>query len=261
MTIAIGIRCEDGVILACDSQAEFGRGVAVKRLNANKIYKVNKTSAIVGAGITSHIEKAVDTIKFALNEEARKKGAELSKEEYVDTIETAMTALHKTYNITRSEYLGRREEEDFFNPILIFTGQSQEETGKEEKEREYCLFIIHYNGMVESIDDYGTVGSGAAYAELLLKNYYLEGIKVNEAIPIAVYVINEVKEIDPNCGGPTRLGALDAEGFTEHKQLEATEVSEEFKQVQRSLDIIRKELVPKVLRREINEKTIKGILG
>jgi 20S proteasome alpha/beta subunit len=39
MTLGIGIRCKDGVVIASDSQVEFGRGVPVKRLSVNKIYK------------------------------------------------------------------------------------------------------------------------------------------------------------------------------------------------------------------------------
>jgi 20S proteasome alpha/beta subunit len=30
MTIAIGIKCSDGVVVACDSQSEYERGVDVK---------------------------------------------------------------------------------------------------------------------------------------------------------------------------------------------------------------------------------------
>ncbi len=68
--------------------------------------------------------------------------------------------------------------------------------------------LIHPTGLVEPITDYATIGSGAAYAELLLKNLYSNELAVMNAIPIAIYVIEEVKSIDPSVGGDTQVAFM-----------------------------------------------------
>lgn len=251
MSVAIGIRCVDGIVIACDSQVGFGRGVPVKRLNANKIYSEANKFAVVAAGAVAHIERTWSAICSALKEEERKKGSLLNEDEYVSAIEPTMVTLHKVYNIDRSGYLGTNEKE-FFNPILVFAGKTLEE----EKES-LCLYIVHREGLAEPLSDYGTAGSGAAFAELLLKSLYFEDIKVEDALPIVAYTINEVKEIDPNCGGPTKIGILKLEGFQELKEAEISQLLEKTRPI---LETVKNRLIPKALRGEIDEGSIKKLL-
>lgn len=163
MTIIVGVKCKDGVVIGSDSQSEFARGVAVKRLNKAKIYIIQKRFAIAGAGTLAHIEKAVDAIDLGLREAKRRKGGvDLSEDECVNAIERSITAVYKEYNIDRSNFLGDPQAKDFFNPILICSGL-EELNGAANA----CLFIVHNEGVVEKIGDYATAGSGAAYAELV----------------------------------------------------------------------------------------------
>jgi 20S proteasome alpha/beta subunit len=206
LTIIIGLKCEDGVVIASDSQQEFGRGVSVKRLNTGKIYLIGDRFAFAGAGVSAHIEKAVDAIDMGIKEgKKHKAGADLSEDECVSAMERSMLAIYKVYNIERAKFLGDPKEKEFFSPILIVgcveaaNGQTKGKLGN------HCLFIVHSEGVVEKISDYATAGSGAAYAELHLKNSYVKGMKVQEATALAYYVIEEVKSIDVNCGETLEL--------------------------------------------------------
>lgn len=252
MTIILGLKCKDGVVIGCDSQVGYERGVPIKRLNANKIYCLTDNFAAVGAGTVAHIEKVISELRSKLVEEELKKRSLLTEPECIDIIEGIVTALHKDYNIERSRFLGTNER-DFFDPIVILAGRIGLEEGKEA----YGLFLVHSNGVAEVIDDYATAGSGAAFAELLLKNLYFKDIDLETALSIASYTINEVKEIDPYCGGPTKLGFFTSEGFTE---LDEEKISSLSQKTQPILNLILKELLPKAIKGEINEQDIKKLL-
>jgi 20S proteasome alpha/beta subunit len=243
------VKCEDGALLASDSQGEFQRGLPVKRLARRKIYRIDEMSAVAGAGDVSDIQKAVRALRSAFKARPYNRDEDV----YVQMIEQTMLTLHKTYNINRSEYLGQSAE--IFHPALIFAGQTR------EGEEKYCLFFAHYDGVAEPINDYVTIGSGAAYAELLLKNYYRTGITLNEAIGVAIYVISRVEETDPSCGGPIQIGILQGEKFGGYKELEPEEISEAYRELWKSLDLIRTELMRRVLRGEIKEERIKEFLS
>jgi ribosomal protein L18E len=57
MTLVIGIKCIDGIVLASDSQSEFSRGVEVKRLNESKIQRqtINITKVCYNCNGKGHI--------------------------------------------------------------------------------------------------------------------------------------------------------------------------------------------------------------
>ncbi len=259
MTIIVGVKCEDGVVIASDSQQEFGRGVSVKRLNTGKIYLVGDRFAVAGAGVSAHIEKAVDAIDMGIKEGKRHKaGADLSEDECVSAIERSMTAVYKEYNIDRAKFLGEPKERDFFAPILIVGCLEAVEGEAKGKLGNHCLFIVHSEGVVEKIADYATAGSGAAYAELLLKNSYVRGMKTQEAMRLADYVIEEVKGIDPNCGGETRIAVVcPNEGVHE---LSKDDIGGLTEKILPALNMVSKTLVPRVLRGEIDVSRLREIL-
>ena len=62
MTIAIGIKCSNGIVVACDSQSEYERGVDVKRLTENKVYEFDGRYLFAGAGITLQIQILVGEV-------------------------------------------------------------------------------------------------------------------------------------------------------------------------------------------------------
>ena len=71
-------------------------------------------------------------------------------------------------------------------------------------------YNIHTIGLAESIEGYGTIGSGAPYAELFLHGVVPEPQKtsVKEAIGLVCHAIKGVEIMDPNVGGETRVCAL-----------------------------------------------------
>lgn len=254
MTVIVGLKCIDGVVLSSDSQQEFGRGVGVKRLNMGKIYKLDERFAIAGAGTLAHIEKAIDSIKVALLETKRRKGGiDLCEDDCVNAIEIAMLQTHKRYNIDRAAMLEDPTQKKFFQPILI-CGAIEKNNGKDNA----CLFIIHADGVVEKISNYATAGSGAAYAELLLKNYYFQKITIEEAIPLVIHTISEVIDIDPNVGGAIRVTVVKP---VKVHPLSQNDIDKIAKKTEPLLDLVDKKIIPKILKGEISVSDLKKITG
>lgn len=260
VTIVVGIKCNDGVVVASDSQAEFGRGVDVKRLNANKIHTLDQRYSIAGAGVLAHIRLLVENVGFFIRSQQSRQRSELNRDESEKMVEQALWALVKHYNIDRANILGISER-DFFHPMAIFAGR--EKNGNNLKF--YSFILYGQDGTVEPLDDYGAAGSGAAYAELLLKGLYYPEIMVDEALKVAIYVINEVKSIDPHCGGDTQVAILKATStngeIRPHLEiLPQSQITSISMQIKPLLDLIRTECVSKILRGEIDETRIREII-
>lgn len=71
------------------------------------------------------------------------------------------------------------------------------------------------------------MGSGSAYAEYLLARLCCEGLKLDEALKLGIYIIEEVKKIDPNCGGPTQVAIATSLGINHKTDSEVKKLTDE----------------------------------
>src|SRR5690606_15282250 len=73
-------------------------------------------------------------------------------------------------------------------------------------------FFVHYSGLTESIGDYGTIGSGAAYAELFLRELMFlredGGVEAGVAANFAVYAVKGAELMDPHVGEKAHVRIL-----------------------------------------------------
>lgn len=222
MTIIVGIVCDKALVVASDSQAMTSRGVDVKRLDYTKIYQSNLDSGlkvlVTGAGETSFITRAVEMLQTQWKEKRISNNRELA-----DLAEETMNMIQKRYVIDRMNALGvsksrdlqRSGVEESFNlqelgrtPAFVLMLGVLDRT-------EASIYIIHPDGVAEKIERYSSLGSGSAYAEYLLARLCCEGLEIEEAVKLAIYVIEEVKKIDPNCGGPTQVSIINEAGIME----------------------------------------------
>lgn len=236
MTVIVGIVCKDGIIIASDSQVEFERAAPVKRVNANKIYKLleDRNIAIAGAGTLTFIHKAINLIRESIIEEEKKSGRKLSFREIIDLAESAMAHIYRVYNIKRLEYIYGQLLPEFIHPFPLMIGGS-------EKNNKY-LFILHEDGISEDIEDYATLGSGAAYAEYLLSKFYYKGITTEAGKVIAMYVIKEIEKIDPNVGGPINIVVI-KDRFQELDEEEIEKINRKVVGIEKKLLVEAKSLV------------------
>ena len=205
MTVGISIKCSDGMVLACDSLTTFGRGVPVLR-NNNKVEvfahdKLEDQIAMIYAGMTAYFDKFRDracrsAIPLASDQSKRK----LDIIDFGQNVcEPVMTALLKEYTIDRMKFLGVPMTE--FSLSLILAGLTHE--------NELRSYFISSNALSEPIERYGTIGSGAAYAELFLRFLLAESeVTMSRAAELAIFAIKGVELMDPNVGGETNVKTL-----------------------------------------------------
>lgn len=216
MTVGITIKCQDGIVLACDSLTTFSRGVPVKRFS-NKVYLIEHDGllhpvAIIAAGMYAFIDKFIDTAKREAIADAYKNfKRKLDIVDFSQMCEPLVGALFKEYAVERNKFFGAPVSD--FSLSIIIAGVTAD--------GELRAFFVHPQGLTENIADYGTIGSGAAYAELFLKSlvYDLDQVSTDEAACLSVYAIKGVEIMDHHVGGKTNVMILrvkDGNLVTEH---------------------------------------------
>lgn len=217
MTVGLGIECTDGIVLGCDSLAKFGRGVPIQR-HTNKIEVldldgVHNQVAIASAGSMTFFNKFTNKLKRKnVIEKARQEhnGKELDVVHFTDEVcEAIVTSLYKEYTIDRSQFLGTSN--DNFDLSMIVAGSTYD--------GELISYFIHPQGLSEPLENYGSIGSGAAYAELFMR-FLISGeeeIDIAKAGKLATYAIKGVELMDPNVGGDASIKVLTQSGNGEIK--------------------------------------------
>ena len=75
-----------------------------------------------------------------------------------------------------------------------------------------CLYTVYTDGVAGREEGYASLGSGSAFAEYLLSRLYRDDLTTDEAVRVAVYVVEEVKKVDVHCGGPTQVVVVKKSG-------------------------------------------------
>ena len=246
MTVAMAVHCKDGIVLAADSLATFSRGAPVTR-KKNKLHIIQDENlrhpvALTGAGASAFIDKFIDRAK---REDMSRVFSQLNRKldivDFVERVGESICAhLFKEYMVDRIKFFeGRFVDYDL---ALIVAGAT--------RDGEMKCYHIHSPGLAESIEGYGTVGSGAAYAELFLRSFLPEPdeVRIDEAVKLACYAVKGAEIMDPNVGGEAKICKLIMSGeqlIAEyvHRRAVPQSAKEEMEQVLRNIGENMKEMV------------------
>lgn len=202
MTVIVGLLCSDGLVIASDSQEG---DEDLKRLDVKKVYDTGhfgfKDAEVIvaGTGASAHIARVAELIGengFASYPKTPRKVA--------DIVEDSMGQMKARYgdDLDLELIVGvycKSCPRDGDRPVPAIALYSVYPAEEDEKV-----------GVAEVVTDYAATGSGGLVARYLLNRLHDESrptasLTVEEAIREAVYVIEEVKKVDPYCGGPTQL--------------------------------------------------------
>jgi 20S proteasome alpha/beta subunit len=212
VTILVGIICKDGVVVASDSQAGSFKGVDVKRLDYTKIYDFSfgeTKVAMTGAGEVPFIARAIELFEERAAEKHFHKAREIA-----DLTEDVMNEINKRYVVQRMKDLGYQKSPG--------TPRAQLPAGDTLGfslmlgvccNNKPILYTVYPDGVAERGERYASLGSGSAFADYLLARLCTDDLSVDEAVRVAVYVIEEVKKVDLYCGGPTQVVAVTKHGI------------------------------------------------
>ncbi len=240
LTTVVGIKCNDGIVLACDSQGSYKKGLDMKSLDENKIFPIPKGRqpaylALAGSGDSAQIKMCVEELAEGLGDQR------FSDRQLRENVLSVLLELHRKHNVERSRFLGLAEVGMFFHPVSILGAKLEDINGQ----MSFGLYLLEPAGWVNPIDEYETLGSGSALADLLMKQikrsmnaFHItwSTLSVEDATMFSSYVINEVKTSDRYTGGMTKVAVINSGGF---RELSETEVSGNYNKF---LDIITKGL-------------------
>lgn len=205
MTTILAVNCNDGIVIASDSQATMGD---VKRSQEDKIYraKINDNIELVlaGSGTSAYISRFIDFF------EEHKNDKEINQpRDCADLCEDIIRALRN------SRY------PDFDADMIICVRVNK------NKETHFGLYTLYSAGIAEKEDNYNRIGSGSTIVEYVISRLWYKGIGLEQAQKIAIYAIEEVKKVDPYSGGYIRVVVMGKDNIRTMNLVEIIKISAE----------------------------------
>ena len=175
MTLIVALKYQGGVVLASDSRVMYGE---MKRDQARKLEPLTNDIGIAAAGLLGAIDDVLRAVKAFCNSQF------VSFDDVVSHLSDE--------NFQWFKENAERLEEEQGAPVFIAVSPER-------------IRRIFEKGYSEEAYDYACEGSGRAYAEYILRNFYKENLEEKEAQELAVYIILETSKMDPSVGEDIQL--------------------------------------------------------
>jgi proteasome beta subunit len=185
MTLIVALKYKDGVVLASDSRVMYG---PIKRDQARKLEPLTEKIAAAAAGLLGAIDDVLRAVKAFCS----------SRLVTFDDVVSYLSDVNYKWYEENSPKL----EEGESGPVFIIVSPER-------------IRRIFGKGYSEEAYDYACEGSGRAYGEYILRNFYNEELSVEEAKELAVYTIVETSKMDPAVGEDISMLILPKEGKCE----------------------------------------------
>jgi hypothetical protein len=197
VTIAAGFKCFDGVVLCSDTRESgdlFKRRVA-KLVQMPRVWPLDKASPralFTGSGDAAFVDEVIECMwkgvagKQSLHEITT--ALQFENRNYRESIWKAYPCLYSTTSLPDAD--------------LIFAVWAEDG---------YGLYKMH-SGMFSEVNEYVSVGCGGDLADYLcaIPDWLVQDTA--KTVAMAVFMLNEVKEHVPGCGGESHIALLTANG-------------------------------------------------
>jgi 20S proteasome alpha/beta subunit len=212
-TIIIGIRCPDGIVIASDSQVT---GPVTKQTDYQKLREMpvgsNGVAVAGGAGATAFITHALEFLERSLRRGAK------NPRDIGDCAVRAYTEVWKRYIAQCLDEYGLRKVP--LDPVEISRYRKLITESKEfdllvgarlGTGSQFGLYLAS-EGIADPVEGYGAIGTGSDIALYILKRYWPSPSRFGDRLEhyqrLALYTIDEVKEVAEGCGGPTHVWTI-----------------------------------------------------
>jgi 20S proteasome alpha/beta subunit len=179
MTIALGFKCNDGMVLCTDSLENDGQ----TKYMVNKIWSYETQGewglAVASAGEASFAESFTDNLDELFT------GERYDKEGIMSTLRNLVSAAHSTYQNLNWEALFA-----LFGPDSL----------------DYRLLQVTYKSRhIAPVVRFQALGMGGHLAKFFCSQVYTPFMTVDEAVELGVFVVKRCKEHVVECDGPTSV--------------------------------------------------------
>ena len=183
-TTTVGVVCKDGVVLVTDSRATMGYLVASKK--ARKVYSITDTIAFTTAGGVADTEQLVNMMKAEAGYYAMHEGVPMN-----------VSACAKLVSNVMNSYA-------YYANLLV---------GGMDGDAPRLFFVDMDGGMTE--EKMVATGSGSPVAYGVLETEFKEGMKIEDATPIAVRAIKTAMKRDIATGNEVMVAIITKKGYNE----------------------------------------------
>lgn len=217
MTTVVGIKSNTCVVFASDSQWTSN----VKAFSS-KLFKINEAIGLGASGTRPYINMLVERLRQDIKTDDLT--AETTLKHRIDGI---LCELYRDRVTERSIKLGYLQVENLFDATALL--------GARLSNGEYVLYRLSMrppDPMIDGIDNYESIGSGAKYAYLLLRQQTRVLLQSGQNISdtdleantwLATLIINEIKTFDTATSGNTIVAVIDQNGFVEYTRKQVIE--------------------------------------
>ena len=191
-TTTVGLRTDEGVVLATDMRASLGRMVSSK--DVQKVEQIHPTAALTIAGGVSAAQSLISTLRAETNLYEARRGKDMSMQ--------ALSTL--TGNLLRTGgFL-------IVQPIL----------GGVDEEGPHVYSIDPLGSVIE--EEYTVTGSGSQFALGVLEGEYSDDLSLAEAKTVAAKAIKSALERDTATGNGINVAVVTEEGveISRHKEID-----------------------------------------
>jgi 20S proteasome alpha/beta subunit len=183
MTIAGGFRCREGVLLCGDTELSTWS----QKLQESKLFYGSCSAAKLGFAYAGHSDFAVSAIQ-----NCKRRLQDTTEDDFLEELEDLLDHEYRR-NVTN-------DQQDYQLLIAVkFTAAKVQ------------LFVTNKTSMVHVLK-YKCIGTGAEHADYLIRHSFREPMEVTPALFLAGYVLANVKEYIPGCGGDSQFLLLSDSG-------------------------------------------------
>ena len=196
MTLIIGAKCKDGVVLIADKRVVEGTDIAI----TEKINLLPLGIVVAGAGIGEIIDKFNERIPYVLEDRKRLNYEAMKKDDPEIDINTVPYYFRGYEFLEDCEGLLFQLKERYKLPIQILVASGN-----------LSLANLNYldgeSFLTSKRRTYITIGTGSPYANLLLKKLWNKDLSMKEMAKIGKFVINHISEagVDTYVGGGVQI--------------------------------------------------------
>ena len=199
MTTTLGIKSEDGIVIAADRRVSAGTSFIASK-QGKKIYVIDDRIGISIAGMVSDAQDIIDRLRaeFRLYQYAR--GHKMR-------IEAAAQFIAKVFH---SQYKGGA-------PImaqLLIAGNEDEK---------FYLYLMDPSGALIPDDRFISTGSGSQLSYGVLESGFREDLTLDNTKKLALRAMSASIERNPHTGNGIDMAVITSDGF---KQLSDEEISQ-----------------------------------
>ena len=186
-TTTVGLVCKDGVVFATDTRATAGYLIASKR--APKVFKITDTIAFTTAGGVADTQSMVNLMRAEAGYYAMREGVPMDVHACARLVANVLNAYS-------------------FFPLIANLLVGGVGAGGPK------LFFVDLDGSLTEEDMVAT-GSGSPVAYGVLETEFKEGMKLDEALPLAVKALKSAMKRDIATGNEIMVATVTKKGYAE----------------------------------------------